>query len=126
MDGWLYGAGPKTTEFCTKLRTVLKMRGIVPSIVREVGGMLEATGIEDVVHDHRSIPVGWGPAEVAVPSTKNLVAFFESMKPTMLLVLGIPELEYDTLIGEASEELNTYQTYWNIDYAFGRKPLSTE
>lgn len=42
----------------------------------------------------------------------------------MQITLGLTDTEYDEMIVEAMQELRPFQTFWNADFTYGRKPLA--
>ncbi|RUS33311.1 hypothetical protein BC938DRAFT_472144 [Jimgerdemannia flammicorona] len=141
---------------------MLGLRGIYPKFTLNFCEALEAAGLQDVMQDHRSIPVGWGSPEIAMSSAKvcapisililqptvalpranqnsqgrdrpanwpnhppceqNVTTLISSIKPQMTHVLGISPDEYDELFKDCGKEFAIHKTYWNAQFAFGRKP----
>lgn len=134
------------------------LRGISPKFALTFNDAFEAAGLQNVQHDHRSIPVGWGPLEIASISAKvslttclfirhfaacdfttilplffldslffsqmqNVLSIFESLKPTVTLTLGLSSKEYDEMSADCMDEFAKYKTYWNLQFAYGQKPL---
>ncbi|RUP48322.1 S-adenosyl-L-methionine-dependent methyltransferase [Jimgerdemannia flammicorona] len=123
-DCLLYCGGPRTTEFHAKLHTMLRMRDIDPKIVSNLWRQFESSGMQNIVHDHRSIPVGWGPPIFGADSAQNTKNYFQSTKPMLTFTLGLNDDQYDTLMKEAAIELDQYKTYWNIEFTYCQKPPS--
>lgn len=86
--------------------------------------VLKELGLTNITADYRSMPIGWGPPEIAEPSYMNVVKAFVAVKPQMMETLGISEEEYDQRIKETENEFKLYKTYWNVDYVYGRKPVA--
>ncbi|RUS20071.1 S-adenosyl-L-methionine-dependent methyltransferase [Endogone sp. FLAS-F59071] len=125
-NGQLYEGGPWETEAYTRMATVLSLRGIEPLVVDKFGEMLDAKGFESVGRGHRPVPVGWGPEEIGEASARNLIALFTSIKPTVVLVLGMSDQQYDDMVAGVGEEFNTYRGFWNAQFTYGRKPLPAD
>lgn len=48
----------------------LKMRGINTKYVHNLDETIRAEGLIDIAKDHRSVPLGWGPKEIAIPAAE--------------------------------------------------------
>ncbi|RUP47643.1 S-adenosyl-L-methionine-dependent methyltransferase [Jimgerdemannia flammicorona] len=101
---------------------LFNMRGINPKIVESLDQALKTAGLEDIVFDKVSFPVGWGPNEIASVGATNVTKIMNNLKPQLVLALGIEDDDYDAMVDEASDEFVKYKTYWDVYYAFGRKP----
>ncbi|RUS15066.1 S-adenosyl-L-methionine-dependent methyltransferase [Endogone sp. FLAS-F59071] len=116
----------KKKKKCINMHTVhnmLGLRGIYPKFALTFNDAFEAAGLQNVQHDHRSIPVGWGPPEIASISAKNVMSIIEMLKPTITLTLGLSSKEYDEMSADCVDEFAKHKTYWNVQFAYGQKPL---
>ncbi|RUS16302.1 S-adenosyl-L-methionine-dependent methyltransferase [Jimgerdemannia flammicorona] len=114
--------GPQTAIFYEHVWQLFNMRGINPKIVESLDQALKTAGLEDIVFDKVSFPVGWGPNEIASVGATNVTKIMNNLKPQLVLALGIEDDDYDAMVDEASDEFVKYKTYWDVYYAFGRKP----
>ncbi|RUS34320.1 hypothetical protein BC938DRAFT_481226 [Jimgerdemannia flammicorona] len=123
-DGWLHG-GPHTTELYAKVRAMYNIAGINPEVVHTFDETLKSIGLENIEHNHRSVPVGWGPEEIATLSAMNIEKAMRSAKKHMTRVLRMGNDEFDEMIIHVAKEFAEYQVHWHVFYALGRKPLAT-
>ncbi|RUS27474.1 hypothetical protein BC938DRAFT_483203 [Jimgerdemannia flammicorona] len=100
----------------------LAMRDVFCEFSLGMGQELRNLGLEQTYQDHRSLPLGWGPPDYTDSSQLNFEQFMESMRPTLLVVMGMADEEMDHLIAEARKESDQYKAFINIDFAYGRKP----
>ena len=55
---------------------------------------------------------------------QNIAVAIKSLKPMMVLGLGIAEDDYDAMAEQAPKEFAENRTYWNVFYTIGMKPLN--
>ncbi|RUS35104.1 hypothetical protein BC938DRAFT_475840 [Jimgerdemannia flammicorona] len=123
-DGRLYNSGPAATAYDEKLHYMFGLRGINMACISHRSRNLENAGLESVVHKTISVPVGWG-GDIGAAAAKNTITSYKSLRPVMLVALGLGEDEYSAMTSKATAELlpgTTYKTYWNAEVAYGRKP----
>ncbi|RUS19988.1 S-adenosyl-L-methionine-dependent methyltransferase [Endogone sp. FLAS-F59071] len=123
-QGWAVNAGPRTQEFFQTIYVMMSKRGIDVRWSSNFRTVLKNQGLEDVIYDYFSVPSGWGPEEIVEFSGKNFMAGFLAFRKSMQSSLGLTDTEYDEMIVEAMQELRPFQTFWNADFTYGRKPLA--
>lgn len=76
--------------------------------------------LQDVQKISLTMPLGWDAVET--PLVPNAIRAWRSLRPQLVLSLGLSHEEYDTIVAEAVRELPHYKTYWSIQFLYGRKP----
>lgn len=123
------------------------MRGVDPCMSSKLKPVLEEFGLTDIKHDHRNLPLGWGPEEIGPPFKKvrsglaiiwhgqevssaylfsifqqNVMSTIRSCKPQMSVVLGETEENLEETISAAEQEMGEeYQSYMTFDSYIVRK-----
>lgn len=121
---------------------------------RNMSEYLETVGIQDIKQDHCSVPMAWGPPDIAAATRavswcnlfvsrstfsqwfsiyifffffhlQNYEVVFSSLKPQLTISIGLAEDHYDELVEGAEKELGVVKGFCNVYYACGRKPLDT-
>ncbi|CDS08313.1 hypothetical protein LRAMOSA02261 [Lichtheimia ramosa] len=91
--------------------------------------VLKENGFQDVTGDYRSIPVCWG-GYVGKIMYENVLTALRTIGPIIYQEVLDTDGEYvqeefDEYIDKAFDECVTYQTFFNIHWAYGRKPSTT-
>ncbi|RUS34758.1 hypothetical protein BC938DRAFT_478687 [Jimgerdemannia flammicorona] len=113
--------GPLLTEFWNKVRIMMSMRDINTRQVHNIHNSFRLLGFKQITSDHRCIPIGRGPEDVAVGSIIGHAQTQASLRPQMTLALGLGNDEYDSMVDAAEKGSRDYKPYFNIYYVFGKK-----
>ncbi|RUP44970.1 S-adenosyl-L-methionine-dependent methyltransferase [Jimgerdemannia flammicorona] len=122
-QGTFFNAGPRTSDFHSRMVSMLSLRDIDLTWPANFKRVLEESGMEEIGGKMVSVPVGWGPKDVAKVSMANTEASYKSLKPSISVVMGLSDVDYDELIAGSLKEFVPYETYWNIDCVFSKKPV---
>ncbi|RUP45240.1 hypothetical protein BC936DRAFT_148440 [Jimgerdemannia flammicorona] len=104
------------------VKQFLTLRDINTDYALTLGEVLKSAALQDVVFDHREIPIGWGPEEIAIPTAKTFENTLRCLKPQATIALGLGDKEFDEMVEEVLMEIVSQKCYWNVFYAYGRKP----
>ncbi|RUS21653.1 hypothetical protein BC937DRAFT_91945 [Endogone sp. FLAS-F59071] len=105
------------------ISVTLGMRGIDPCMSSKLKSVLKEFGLTDIKHDHRNLPLGWGPEKIGPPFKTNVMSTIRSCKPQMSVVLGQTEESLEEMISAAEQEMGGgYQCYMTFDSYVVKKP----
>ncbi|RUS26987.1 S-adenosyl-L-methionine-dependent methyltransferase [Jimgerdemannia flammicorona] len=121
-NAMIENAGPSGLDFCLRIKQFLTLRDINTDYALTLGEVLKSAALQDVVFDHREIPIGWGPEEIAIPTAKTFENTLRCLKPQATIALGLGDKEFDEMVEEVLMEIVSQKCYWNVFYAYGRKP----
>ncbi|GAN02251.1 type 11 methyltransferase [Mucor ambiguus] len=89
---------------------------------------MEDAGMVDIKSDYGSVPVCWG-GYVGKLVYEDMLLMFQHLGPIMYEYLDFEgefnKEVYDALIDSAFDECVEFQTFFNVRWAYGRKPSTT-
>ncbi|KAJ3126731.1 hypothetical protein HK098_007187 [Nowakowskiella sp. JEL0407] len=115
--------GPKFFELAKALNEALAIRGVNPNIAYELGDKIKSAGLQLISEHTCSFPIGWGGKNGEL-HLHNIRKSFMGLKPYLSKTFGISSEEYDNIIIEATNECETYETYYNAYAIVGRKNIN--
>jgi len=119
----IYDGGPQTKFYFQQVNMGLKTVGHNANYGKALGDLLAAAGLDDVKHDYRSWPIGWGHSELAKYSKQIITWLMKRLKSKMISTLNVSGDKYDQIVAEVNDELGErYQGFANIEVYIARKP----
>ncbi|RUS17150.1 S-adenosyl-L-methionine-dependent methyltransferase [Endogone sp. FLAS-F59071] len=100
-----------------------KMREINLDIDYILNNDAKIASLQDVQKSSLIMPLDCDSVESTTPLVTNATHVWRSLRPQMVLSLGLGYEEYDTMVAEVIKELPHYKSYWTMQFLYGRKPV---
>ncbi|KAI8141778.1 hypothetical protein BJV82DRAFT_517742, partial [Fennellomyces sp. T-0311] len=126
MSGIIQDVGPNLSIWLMRVTVSLQTRNIHLKLGPKLHEMLEAnSGVVDVIHSHRSVPIGW-LGKLGDLGLECLERMFDSLKPRLCDDWSMNLQKYEKVVQGASNECHEFKSWTNIHYAYCRKKLPEE